>query len=135
MKDVLDELAAARRTMGTATLPAGDAYTMELRRRYDAPVDDVWNAITDPERLGLGVSTTVFFALCGLLLLAAAWGLYRVRPWARGPVLLTQLISLALAWTQREDVVVATVLVAVAVVVLAGLLHPRSIEALEQARD
>lgn len=52
MKDVLDELAAARRTMGAATLPAGDAYTMELRRRYEAPVDDVWNAITDPERLG-----------------------------------------------------------------------------------
>jgi uncharacterized protein YndB with AHSA1/START domain len=51
MKDVLDELAAARRTMGTSTLPAGEAYTMELRRRYDAPVDDVWNAITDPERL------------------------------------------------------------------------------------
>ncbi|WET76432.1 SRPBCC domain-containing protein [Amycolatopsis sp. QT-25] len=51
MKDVLDELAAARRTMGTAALPAGDAYTMELRRRYDAPIEDVWNAITDPERL------------------------------------------------------------------------------------
>ncbi len=52
MKDVLDELAAARRTMGAATLPAGDAYTIELRRCYDAPVEDVWNAITDPERLG-----------------------------------------------------------------------------------
>lgn len=52
MKDVVDELAAARRKMGTATLPAGDAYTMELRRSYDAPVEDVWNAITDPERLG-----------------------------------------------------------------------------------
>lgn len=52
MKDVLHELAAARRAMGSATLPAGDAYTMELRRRYDAPVDDVWDAITDPERLG-----------------------------------------------------------------------------------
>lgn len=51
MKDVLDELAAARRTMGSATLPAGEAYTMELRRRYNASVDEVWNAITDPERL------------------------------------------------------------------------------------
>lgn len=51
MKDVLDELAAARRTMGSATLPAGDAYTMELRRRYDASVDEVWHAITDPERI------------------------------------------------------------------------------------
>lgn len=52
MKDVLDELAAARRTMGSAILPAGDAYTIELQRHYDAPVDDVWNAITDPDRLG-----------------------------------------------------------------------------------
>lgn len=51
MKDVLDELSAARRKMGTATLPAGEAYTMELRRRYDAPLDDVWDAITNPERL------------------------------------------------------------------------------------
>lgn len=51
MKDVLDELAAARRTMGTATLPAGEAYTIELRRCYDASVDEVWSAITDPERL------------------------------------------------------------------------------------
>ena len=51
MKDVLDELAAARRKMGTATLPAGEAYTVELRRRYDAHLDDVWDAITSPERL------------------------------------------------------------------------------------
>ncbi|NJQ04513.1 SRPBCC family protein [Streptomyces lonarensis] len=49
---MLDELAAARRTMGAATLPAGDAYTMELRRRYDARVEEVWSAVTDPERLG-----------------------------------------------------------------------------------
>lgn len=52
MKDVLDELAAARRTMGSATLPAGEAYTVELRRRYDAHPDDVWDALTDPVRVG-----------------------------------------------------------------------------------
>lgn len=52
MKDVLEELTAARRAMGAATLPAGDAYTIELRRRYDASVDEVWHAVTDPERLG-----------------------------------------------------------------------------------
>jgi len=51
MKDVLDELAAVRRRMGTATLPAGDAYTVELRRRYEADLDDVWDAITNPDRL------------------------------------------------------------------------------------
>ncbi|BBG00085.1 MULTISPECIES: SRPBCC domain-containing protein [Pseudonocardia] len=51
MKDVLDELAAVHRRMGTGSLPAGEAYTVELRRRYDAEIDDVWDAITRPERL------------------------------------------------------------------------------------
>jgi uncharacterized protein YndB with AHSA1/START domain len=51
MKDVLEELAAARRTLGTGRLPAGDAYTIEVRRRYDAQIDEVWDAITNPERL------------------------------------------------------------------------------------
>lgn len=37
MKDVLEELAAARRAMGKGSVPAGDAYTIEVRRRYDAP--------------------------------------------------------------------------------------------------
>ncbi|GIH81281.1 SRPBCC domain-containing protein [Planobispora longispora] len=51
MKDVLDELAAVRRAMGTGSVPAGEAYTIELRRRYDAEIDDVWDAVTSPERL------------------------------------------------------------------------------------
>ncbi|GMA32886.1 SRPBCC domain-containing protein [Litorihabitans aurantiacus] len=51
MRDVLDELAAVGRAMGSAHLPAGDAYTMELRRVYRAELDDVWSALTDVERL------------------------------------------------------------------------------------
>ncbi|MDU0287900.1 SRPBCC domain-containing protein [Saccharothrix longispora] len=51
MKDVMDELAAAHRVMGKGSVPAGEAYTVELRRRYDAEIDDVWDAITNPERL------------------------------------------------------------------------------------
>jgi uncharacterized protein YndB with AHSA1/START domain len=51
MKDVLAELAAAHRAMGTGKVPAGDAYTIEVRRRYDARIDDVWDALTSPERL------------------------------------------------------------------------------------
>jgi hypothetical protein len=52
-------------------------------------------------------------------------------------VLLAQLIWLGLAWNFREG---ATLLVAIflavfAVLVLAGLLHPRSIDALEQASE
>ena len=51
MKDVLDELAAVHRVMGKGSVPAGEAYTVELRRRYDAEIEDVWAAVTEPERL------------------------------------------------------------------------------------
>ncbi|BCB91647.1 SRPBCC family protein [Phytohabitans suffuscus] len=51
MTDVLDELAAARREVGKGPLPAGEGDTVVLRRRYDAEVEDVWDAITTPERL------------------------------------------------------------------------------------
>lgn len=51
MKDLLDELAAVHRQMGKGTVPYGEAYTVELRRRYDEQIDDVWDAITRPERL------------------------------------------------------------------------------------
>ncbi|WP_346623747.1 SRPBCC domain-containing protein [Blastococcus montanus] len=51
VKDVLDELAATHRAMGKGSVPAGEAYTIELRRRYEAQIDDVWDAVTSPERL------------------------------------------------------------------------------------
>lgn len=51
MKDVVDALLAVHRTMGKGDVPAGEAYTVELRRRYDAPIEDVWDAITSVERL------------------------------------------------------------------------------------
>lgn len=89
----------------------------------------------DSERLVLGLTTTLFFTLCGAGLLLCSWGLHRVRPWARGPVLLAQLVLLCLAWSTRETPQVSAVLVVVAAIVLVGLLHPRSIEAIEAARD
>ena len=51
MKDVVEELAATHRTMGKGNVPAGQAYTVELLRRYDAQIGDVWDALTNPERL------------------------------------------------------------------------------------
>lgn len=51
MKDLLDELQAMTREVGTGALPAGDAHVIKLSRRYGAEVDDVWDAITTPERL------------------------------------------------------------------------------------
>jgi hypothetical protein len=91
----------------------------------------------DSDRLVMGVTTAVFFLAYGGLLLACAWAMNKVRAWARGPVLLTQLIWLGLAWNFRsgDTLPVAIGLAVTASIVLAGLLHPRSIDALERAAD
>lgn len=39
------------RTLATREIPAGEARSAIFRRIYDAPVEDVWDACTDPERL------------------------------------------------------------------------------------
>ena len=39
------------REVGRRRIAAGHARTAILRRTYDAPIDDVWAACTDPERL------------------------------------------------------------------------------------
>ena len=51
MKDLIAELQAASRGVGTATLPAGAAKTVTIDREYPAAVDDVWDALTNPERI------------------------------------------------------------------------------------
>jgi hypothetical protein len=91
----------------------------------------------DSDRLVMGLTTGAFFLAYGVGLLVCAWGMNRVRPWSRGPVLLAQLIWLGLAWNFRDGgtLPVAVVLAVVAALVLGGLLHPRSIDALERAAD
>jgi uncharacterized protein YndB with AHSA1/START domain len=44
----LDEL---QREVGRRRIAAGDARTAVLRRVYDAPIEEVWDAITNPKRL------------------------------------------------------------------------------------
>jgi uncharacterized protein YndB with AHSA1/START domain len=51
MKDLIDELHGTTRAVGTDKLPAGDAQVVTLSRGYSAEVEDVWDAITDPERI------------------------------------------------------------------------------------
>ena len=51
MKDFIAELEAARRTVGSADLPAGAARVVTIERTYPADVEDVWDAVTDPERI------------------------------------------------------------------------------------
>ena len=94
-------------------------------------------ATLDAGRAVMGTTVAVFFLAFGGLLAVCAWGLWRVRPWTRGPVLLAQLIALGLAWNFRSGstLPVALVLAVVGAAVLAGLLHPRSVEAIERAAD
>ncbi|WP_422774124.1 SRPBCC family protein [Plantactinospora sp. WMMC1484] len=49
--DIVDEINAIHRRVGRAETPAGEARTVLLRRTYDTSVDDLWDAVTNPERL------------------------------------------------------------------------------------
>jgi uncharacterized protein YndB with AHSA1/START domain len=51
MTDFLAELDAVHRELGRRRIPAGDGRSVVLRRRYGAPIEDVWDAVTNPDRL------------------------------------------------------------------------------------
>jgi uncharacterized protein YndB with AHSA1/START domain len=44
-------LSETQREVGRRRIAAGDARTARIRRCYDAPIEDVWDACTDPERI------------------------------------------------------------------------------------
>lgn len=52
MRDIVEQLRAASRQTGTRSVDGVAARTVTLRRHYDAPIADVWDAITDPARIG-----------------------------------------------------------------------------------
>jgi hypothetical protein len=83
-------------------------------------------------RAAMGLTTTAFFFLYGAGLAFCAWRLARLESWARAPVVLAQLIQLGVAWSFKEGdtTLVAVVLAAAALVVIAGILHPRSLSVL-----
>jgi hypothetical protein len=82
------------------------------------------------ERISMGLATSVFFVVYGAALVGCALALTQQQGWARGPVLLTQLIQLGLAWNLRDYSLVAISLAVAAAVVLAGVLHPASLRVL-----
>jgi uncharacterized protein YndB with AHSA1/START domain len=51
MIDVAGQISAVRRQVGTRTLEAGEARTVTIGQTYDAPIEDVWDACTNAERL------------------------------------------------------------------------------------
>ena len=84
-------------------------------------------------RAVMGVTTALFFVAFGVGLLVCAWGLRQVRSWARGPVMLAQLMSLGLAWNFRggETGWISVVLLVPGVIGLIGMLHPQTVAALD----
>jgi hypothetical protein len=86
-------------------------------------------------RVTMGLTTAVFFAAFGVLLMACGWLITRGHTWARGPILLAQLIGLGLAWNLRggETTLVSVAIAVVALIVIAGMLHPASIKAINNA--
>ena len=51
MIDVKQQINAVRRQVGTRVLEAGEARTVTVSQSYAAPIEDVWDACTNPERI------------------------------------------------------------------------------------
>ena len=85
------------------------------------------------ERLTMGLTTALFFLAAALGLAACARGLARRQRWGISPVVVAQLIALGLAWNLWEGQTkpFAAILAVLAVVVVAGIVHPASMAALE----
>jgi uncharacterized protein YndB with AHSA1/START domain len=49
--DIVNQVNATHREIGDHPVATGEGRSVLLRRTYDAPVEDVWNACTDPERI------------------------------------------------------------------------------------
>jgi uncharacterized protein YndB with AHSA1/START domain len=51
MIDIVHEIEAVQREVGSGRIAAGEGRAIRLRRTYDAPIEDVWDALTSPERI------------------------------------------------------------------------------------
>lgn len=51
MIDIANQLAAIYREVGLRPVEGGEGVGVLMRRSYSAPVEDVWDAVTDPERM------------------------------------------------------------------------------------
>lgn len=51
MIDIAGQLKAIHREVGVRPIDSGDGVGVLLRRSYGAPIEDVWDAMTDPDRV------------------------------------------------------------------------------------
>ncbi|QFY05366.1 hypothetical protein GBF35_00515 [Nonomuraea phyllanthi] len=52
MIDILHQVNAVHREIGDQAVATGAGRSLLLRRTYDAPIEDVWSACTNPDRIG-----------------------------------------------------------------------------------
>jgi uncharacterized protein YndB with AHSA1/START domain len=79
MIDIVTEINATRRVVEAGRGGADDVYAVRLRRCYDAPIEDVWDACTSQERI-----TRWFLPVTGDLRLG---GSYQLEGNAGGEIL------------------------------------------------
>src|SRR3978361_1534656 len=84
------------------------------------------------DRVALGVTNAIFFAIYAAGLSACAVGLGRLRSWCRGPIVLAQIIQLGVAWSfaSRATAWLCAALAVPAAAVLVSTLAPSTTEAL-----
>ena len=51
MIDMLRAIDAVEREVGSGRIAAGEGRSVRIQRDYDAPIDDVWDALTNPQRI------------------------------------------------------------------------------------
>ena len=51
MIDIVHEIEAVQREVGSGRIAAGEGRAVRLRRTYEAPIEEVWDALTSPERI------------------------------------------------------------------------------------
>jgi hypothetical protein len=85
------------------------------------------------ERLVMGATSVAFFVLYGGFLGYCAWSVYRLRSWARAPLVLAQLIQILVgaSFWGGSTTIVAIVAVSTGLLALAGIFHPASLAALD----
>jgi uncharacterized protein YndB with AHSA1/START domain len=51
MIDAKEQISAIRRTLGSRVLEAGEARVLTISQVYDTGIDDLWDVVTNPERI------------------------------------------------------------------------------------
>ena len=51
MIDMAREIEAIQRSVGTSPLGTGEGRAVRIQRTFDSPIEDVWDAVTTPERI------------------------------------------------------------------------------------